>query len=812
VRKDLRGLKSVLDDEKLFDYDPDQPRDPNGKWAGSGSQPALAGKGGAHPATGIGKHPGAGYSATARVDEHGVIQTSSVYDAQKALAEGRQVELDQPEKVSALIDKLGADSAKMIDQGKSAPNYNLCGVMKEGESLFCHDNKGIPRIKMPQLDKQQTKAFVNSLKDQGYKVEKDNVRSDHLRATQDEISGAKVAAAAQKMLEKSGGEMTKRLVVSRDNYILDGHHHWAAAMGLAYKSGTLKGSDKIKVSRVDISITKLLAAADKFTGGKGRKGTGDNDFWLSDAFAEAGMLDEGDEVMRDKEFSTEKRKTLAKQGKAMKGGSYPIENEADLKNAVQAFGRAKNPAATKAHIKKRASALGLTKLLPESWDAEVGDIKPCPKCDGAGKDEGGLKCTRCDGAGYVADAGAKNEEDDDDNGDDDDDTLEDARRLQLTDDFVIDGVRKTRDGYLVADARIARTGIQLYAGHELGVPDMKVVRVYRPPEEVFSSAAMHSLAHRPITLTHPPEMVDAGNWKEYAVGQTGDEVTRDGDCVRVPMVIMDSKAIEAYEQHGVKELSVGYSTDLKWESGRTPEGKLYDCKQTAIRGNHLAVVPAARGGSRLRIGDWSKGAAEMTRVLIDGQTIEFTDELAAKHVQNHITALHGMAADLQGKLDKSKADEAAEEEQKTRAEKDAASKAGEILALKKQLDDANAKLTGKALDAIVKERTELLLKADAVMNGKADLNGKEPAEIRRIVVEAQLGDAAKGLTEDEVAGAFKAVTANIKPRSGVDRLTDSLSLLNLGGGNRTDPKAIKDAAYEEYVKNLTNAWRPRAAS
>src|SRR5262249_27050695 len=31
---------------------------------------------------------------------------------------------------------------------------------------------------------------------------------------------------------------------------------------------------------------------------------------------------------------------------------------------------AKNPGAAKAHIKKRARALGLTKLLPESWDSE----------------------------------------------------------------------------------------------------------------------------------------------------------------------------------------------------------------------------------------------------------------------------------------------------------------------------------------------------------------------------------------------------------------------------------------------------------
>ena len=52
----------------------------------------------------------------------------------------------------------------------------------------------------------------------------------------------------------------------------------------------------------------------------------------------------------------------------MKDGSYPIVTVKDLKNAIQAFGRTgENKAATKAHIKKRAKALGKTDLLPDNW-------------------------------------------------------------------------------------------------------------------------------------------------------------------------------------------------------------------------------------------------------------------------------------------------------------------------------------------------------------------------------------------------------------------------------------------------------------
>ena len=175
--------------------------------------------------------------------------------------------------------------------------------------------------------------------------------------------------------------------------------------------------------------------------------------------------------------------------------------------------------------------------------------------------------------------------------------------MNLFDAFVIDGVRRTADGYLAAHAKVARTGIQIYKGSELGRPELDKVRVYRPPEEVFHADALKSFTHRPVTLKHPNVPVTARNWKKFAGGQTGDEVVRDGEYVRVPMVMMDQALIDAYEKRGIKELSMGYSTDIQWRTGVTDAGESYDAVQTAIRGNHLAIVPAARGGDQLRIGD-----------------------------------------------------------------------------------------------------------------------------------------------------------------------------------------------------------------
>jgi hypothetical protein len=221
--------------------------------------------------------------------------------------------------------------------------------------------------------------------------------------------------------------------------------------------------------------------------------------------------------------------------------------------------------------------------------------------------------------------------------------------IQMFDAFVVDGVRRTSDGYLTCNARVARTGIQTYKGSELGRPDLGEVRVYRPPSEVFSKDAMHSMAHRPITLNHPSEQVNAANWKKYAIGHTGDEVVRDGDVIRVPMVVMDAAAIDAIESGKAKELSVGYTTDLKWKKGTTDKGETYDAMQTAIRGNHLAVVPVARGGDKLRVGDDDSvqeidpDSLHYLRVMTHHKSAPVVKKLAAADLKSLLTTNYGDA-------------------------------------------------------------------------------------------------------------------------------------------------------------------------
>jgi DNA-binding ferritin-like protein len=61
------------------------------------------------------------------------------------------------------------------------------------------------------------------------------------------------------------------------------------------------------------------------------------------------------------------RAKAAEKGFALKDGSFPIRNASELKKAIHAYGRAKNKAAVRKHIIKRAEALGKSNLVPEGW-------------------------------------------------------------------------------------------------------------------------------------------------------------------------------------------------------------------------------------------------------------------------------------------------------------------------------------------------------------------------------------------------------------------------------------------------------------
>jgi hypothetical protein len=84
-----------------------------------------------------------------------------------------------------------------------------------------------------------------------------------------------------------------------------------------------------------------------------------------------------------KGYNTAERKRMADTGQAMSDGSFPIKTKADLRRAIKAVGRGgSDHDEIRAHIAKRAAALGLEAMVPDNWNAD-GSLKDAQKADAA---------------------------------------------------------------------------------------------------------------------------------------------------------------------------------------------------------------------------------------------------------------------------------------------------------------------------------------------------------------------------------------------------------------------------------------------
>jgi hypothetical protein len=114
----------------------------------------------------------------------------------------------------------------------------------------------------------------------------------------------------------------------------------------------------------------------------------------------------------------------------------------------------------------------------------------------------------------------------------------------------------------VVPARAARANnIQVYAGDEIGVEGRPTVRVWRPEAEIFSAKSLATWAWKPVTIDHPGVAVDSSNYRRHVVGHVGSEVLRDGEFVRIGLMIADAEA-QAAVLNGRRELSAGTACAL----------------------------------------------------------------------------------------------------------------------------------------------------------------------------------------------------------------------------------------------------------
>lgn len=366
--------------------------------------------------------------------------------------------------------------------------------------------------------------------------------------------------------------------------------------------------------------------------------------------------------------------------------------------------------------------------------------------------------------------------------------------VKFADRVAVGELKETREGYLVATARVARTGVQLYLASELGdvardagFKPGDVVRVYRHADEVFSKDSLASITRLPVTVDHPAEEVTAANWQQLAVGEVGDAYATEPEWIVVNPMIKDAGAAKAARTTH-QEISMGYSAAIV----PARDGLEADFEQRGIRYNHLALVPKGRAGEKARIGDsWgvspvqdfqpgispkSKGGRmpDMKTVVLGDKAVQVADTDVAL-IEQYKTDMARKLADAE--TAKKKSDEEKDEE------------IGALKAKVKKAEDAAV----IDVDKLVADRTELVGQVKA-MDASIDPKGKTDAELRKAAVLSKLGDSiVKDASDAEITGMFKALAKDAATTNPVATALRQ-GVVNVGDSN---------AAQSSYVARMT---------
>ena len=161
---------------------------------------------------------------------------------------------------------------------------------------------------------------------------------------------------------------------------------------------------------------------------------------------------------------------------------------------------------------------------------------------------------------------------------------------------------QAEEGYILyTGVPIARIGAQEYGRDEVGLDGDGVVNVYRDAADVFDPVTIASFEGKIVTDEHPPVMLDETNVMDYIKG-TVHNVRRgsgyENGYLLADLMVYDPQLNEEIRQ-GKREVSCGYYLDYV----EGPDGRIY---QKNIRGNHVAIVPKGRAGSRVAIKDSQK--------------------------------------------------------------------------------------------------------------------------------------------------------------------------------------------------------------
>ena len=193
-------------------------------------------------------------------------------------------------------------------------------------------------------------------------------------------------------------------------------------------------------------------------------------------------------------------------------------------------------------------------------------------------------------------------------------------------------------------------------------------------------------------------------------------------------------------------------------------------------------------------------------VMVDGLPCNMEDQAAAI-VQKTLAALNDQVAKLTDQAERFKKKREEEEEENEDSMKKLGdslkAKDAEITTLKTQLKDAE--MTPEKLDSLVTARQTSITQAKAILGDKLKTAGVSISDIQKQVVEAKLGDAAKGWDANQIAASFNTLVASTpKAAAPPNNFQRAVSAFATPQFDAADPKA---KAYADAEREAENAWR-----
>ncbi len=119
------------------------------------------------------------------------------------------------------------------------------------------------------------------------------------------------------------------------------------------------------------------------------------------------------------------------------------------------------------------------------------------------------------------------------------------------------------------------------------------------PDQLLSDATVASANMKPVTDSHPDELVTKDNSQTFLKGMTASNAHVEGNMLYNDITITDADLIEKI-RNGKRELSIGFETEVVPQSGEL-NGVHYDSIQKNIKINHVAVVERGRAGHEVRL-------------------------------------------------------------------------------------------------------------------------------------------------------------------------------------------------------------------